>query len=803
MGQTPKEKKQEEIRQKIGALHLRLMDNEPDYHEIVGQLAYYLKDNEHYAEDVLNALTDGLGNHERYLGIVNALSPRCIKVVKRELPDDQTLSAADTEGAYHIVLHGDDDTETVVHFSRKSEQILYMLMLMSNTVNGYVSTFLRKPDAKDDAYETRLQQYDHNVKVVESLAQLVYPRSDTKGIVRDLDPNSSFTDILQKMRASLETSLRGNNQSDERIWFQPLFTRYGKDMVYQFLLSSANISLPEEMMKLAGKLPDANDYVEIIASNQPSDNHIQINDLTERATQGGDTEAMNLLGEIYLFGQGVVADQFKAFQWLKKSAEAGDSTGLSYMGTFYATGDCVAQDYKTAIDYWKKALVANPDNEEACYQLGLCYMHGFGSKKDWDRALYYLKKAAALGHIEAANEAGYILFYGGKGLKRSDRKKAFQYYLQAAKKDHHEAIRYVIDCYVKHVVEDTDQAQAYWIERAKQLDMPELFLQLALNDYFNRKYAEAYKNFSIALEKGELVATIIMNTQLNYGRGVERNPELARKLLEKGALGCEEGAIDKFQKVYPEEWKELEPKIHRNIDYRQTLIDLIEQMTPQSNQECFLRLMDAYREKFLENTYISEIAKQLSIHRPSTDDGSDGDGHRHIEVRRSASSKVGYEIVLTLANGEEVVVNSININSMMIYLLAIICSYKSGYSTEMVKSDACRAIIAQLYKMVVPNCLDSEAQLFIENFLDTDTKNNYYKTYSYRATQAIAKALGMKDDPLHYLFDNVMLKNRKILRRMLLDANNIVLPQELVDMAQKMPDAQNVVYQSEGQTLME
>ena len=156
-----------------------------------------------------------------------------------------------------------------------------------------------------------------------------------------------------------------------------------------------------------------------------------------------------------------------------------------------------------------------------------------------------------------------------------------------------------------------------------------------------------------------------------------------------------------------------------------------------------------------------------------------------------------------MKNGEEVVVNSININSLMIYLLAIICSYKSGYSTEMVKSDACRAIIAQLYKMVVPNSPDSEARLFIENFLDTDTKNNYYKTYSYRATQAIAKALGIKDDPLHYLFDIKMLKNRKKLRCMLLDANDIVLPQELVDMAQKMPDAQNVIYPSEDQALME
>jgi hypothetical protein len=38
---------------------------------------------------------------------------------------------------------------------------------------------------------------------------------------------------------------------------------------------------------------------------------------------------------------------------------------------------------------------------------------------------------------------------------------------------------------------------------------------------------------------------------------------------------------------------------------------------------------------------------------------------------------------------------------------------------------------------------------------------------------------------------------------MLLDVNDIVLPQELVDMAQKMPDAQNIISPSEGQSITE
>ena len=202
----------------------------------------------------------------------------------------------------------------------------------------------------------------------------------------------------------------------------------------------------------------------------------------------------------------------------------------------------------------------------------------------------------------------------------------------------------------------------------------------------------------------------------------------------------------------------------------------------------FIHLIDAYREVFRER-YIQEINKQLSIHRPSTEEDGDGDGRRHIVVRRSPNNKVGYEIVIILPNGQEIVVDSINVNSMMIYLLAIICSYKSGYSSEMTNNGECRAIIAQLYKMVLPSSSDSEARYFIEAYLDANSKNNYYKTYSYRATLAIIKAIGEFDDPVYYLFDTITLNNRKKLRRMCIDVRDITLPQELVDLATNMPDA--------------
>ena len=301
---TEKERKINEIQDKVGALHLRLMDDEANYHDIVGHMAYYLKDNDHYSEDLLNALRDGLENHERYLNLQNALSPRCIKIVKR--PEGEKYSAADTEGAYQVVFHFDDDSETIIHFSRKSEQLLYMLMVICSFKNGYISEFLHKPkedefeseedDDEDDAesveddadsdedddlgidlneeladiighklqtYEEFFEQYNHNVEVIEKLAKMVYPRSNVKGLLRDLDYDSSFTDILQKMRASLNSNLESVHQEEEKQWFFPYDLKYDTERCYQLQIAPANIILPNEMIDMISQLPDAKVYIDL------------------------------------------------------------------------------------------------------------------------------------------------------------------------------------------------------------------------------------------------------------------------------------------------------------------------------------------------------------------------------------------------------------------------------------------------------------------------------------------------------------------------------------------------------------
>lgn len=853
---TEKERKIKEIQDKVGALHLRLTDDEANYHDIIGHMAYYRKDNAHYSEDLLNALRDGLDNYERYMNLQNALSPRCIKIVKR--PEGEKYTAADTEGAYQVVFHFDDDSETIVHFSRKSEQLLYMLMVMSSFKNGYISEFLHKPkesefynlngpgdedvddlddeeldemvreiegtcDGDDEAdlddsdidlddeelediighklhtYDQYLEQYNHNVEVIEKLAKMIYPRSNVKGLWRDLDYDVSFSDILQKMRASLNKCLQSAHREDEKQWFFPHDLTCDSQRVYQLQMAPANIILPKEMIDLISQLPDAKDYIDLSKGGDIVNDNGFIDGLIALAMEDGDTRSMNMLGDTYLNGWNRVADKDKAFHWFKKSAEAGDSHGLYMMGVFYATGDCVEQDYKKAIQYFKKA--AADEHDEALYWLGKCSMHGFGCKKDWEKALSYFTEATELGNAEAANEAGYLLTNGGFGLEK-DEEEAFEYYLEAAKLDHPEAMRYVIRAYREGIVEDENDDLDYWINRSEKLNLPENYAQIGMMMYEDENYEEAFRCLFNAFQGGMFSVCPFLSSMQIKGEGVEVDTHLAMCYLRDGAKGGDEPSMNKLIQLFPDEWAQLEPEIKASVNYRELLIELVGALTPEGNQEYFLKLIDAYREKFIDNTYIQEINRQLSIHRPSTDDGSRGDGRRHIIVRKSDSNKVGYEIVVILANGTEVVVNSINTNSLMIYLLAIICSYKSGYTRDMAKSSDCLPLIVGLYKQVVPNAKDSEARYFIENFLDPDSKNNYYKLYSYRATQAITKAVGINDDPTLYLFDNEALKNRKVVRRMLIDAKDIELPAELMELARVMPDAMNVLNLSDKQEVM-
>lgn len=771
-----------EIAHKVGALHLRLLDEEEQYAQLLAHLVDYCKDNEAYTNDVLTALEDGLDNFFRYKKLDNALSPRYIKIEKRK---SQRLRANDTEGAYHIVLSFDDGKESVVHFKRKQDQLLYMLIVLSSLKSGYSAEFLRRGPG-----------YDRVKAIVEKLIMLVYPSISKRGIsdiMMGLAQEVGFTDTVQKMRSAVKSLLKSDREQQEERWFMPYTLNIDRKRVYQMHMEPTKILYPEEFQAIIDELPFVDDYVDM--SRHISDEMLrEENEKMLNAAHQGDVAAMNQLAYTYNYGIGRKVDQDKAFSLWKETADMGNAEGQYYVGVFYGTGDVVTQDYAVSTQYFQKA--AQQGHADAIWVLGLYRIHGFGCDADLPKALALFKRAAERGSADAANEVGYIYDRGKHGV-RKDEKEAFKWFKMAAEKGHTEAIRYVIRAYHDGLVDDPDgQQYLYWVKRGLELDVPEVSLQVGYYLYQDKKYEKAFDLIDVASETGLLSANHILAIMLVQGLGVEKNIERAIQYLTDGARNNDETCLDLLKKVRPKIWEEVTSTLEDVVDMRSELIILVGKMEPEGNQRYFLELIDRYRENFHED-YMKEINRQFSIHRPSTD--KDHTSRRKIVVRKSSSRKAKYEIVITLANGMERILK-LNPNSLVLVLLTIICSFKSGYTTVMALHPTCRQVMGRLASLVLGKMSEAAAKDYALEYM-TSPRNgsDSYKMYSNLAKRSIRDAIAEYDDAIHFLFDNRETIGRHPLRSMNIDANDIELPRELAELANAMPDGKNILYSLEDE----
>lgn len=786
---------------KTGALHLRLMDDEDQYSKFLAHLIYYNKDNIHYTEDVLIALEDGLENFKRYQKLNNALSPRFIKIEKRVYGKSEKLAANDTDGDYHILFHYDDDTEEIVRFGRKQSKLLFLLIMLSSLKNGFSAQYLFKPDRDDyedeESYFSDKERYKHNMTNFMKLAKLIYPVGSLKErIIREMAPEISFTDINQKMRSELKAHLKTAGQNKEEYWFMPYAINIGKKRVYQMHMEPTKIIYPKEFQTIINEMPLVDEYVDM-SGYISEEMEREKNEELLKGAQEGNIESMNLLARAYYNGIGRVADHNKAYSLWQKAAEMGDAEGLFWIGALYGTGDIVSQDYTISTQYLQKS--ADQGFADALYQLGVYKLHGFGCQADWREALKYCKAAAEKGCADAANEVGYIYDRGEHGVKKDD-KKAFEWFLKAAEMNHTEAIRYVIRAYHDGLVEDEDGDEyLYWVEKGIELDIPEVYLQIGVFMFLDENYEEAFDLLEAASEAGVMVANSLLAIMLIRGLGVETDVEEAIAYLREGACCNDESCMNLLKEHRPELWKKIAAELDDCVNMRDLLIELISQMEPEDNQEYFHTLVDSYRKYFHED-YLKEMNKQLSVHKPSTDKRKGS--KRKILVRKSSSNQARYEIILTLANGEERALK-LNPNSLVLLLLTIICSYKSGYTTLMTLDYTSRAVMAEFVKQVFGYRSDAKAIDYVEKFMTSPQKGtDLYKTYSNQAKIDIKKAIGEFDDAIHFLFDNNEKIGRRPLRSMNLDVDDIELPKELMQLAEHMPDGRSLLYSLEDENVI-
>ena len=743
---------EKEIQDKIGAMHERFLDDKETYANFINLMLDYSEHPKHYGQQVINALQNGLNNHERYLNIENALSPRMIMIEKSDF--DKTQRA---KGCYRVYFVMDDESVYELDSEREACHLLYILMLLCSEKNGLLADFF-------------LKENRDTIGTVVKLVKLIYPDKadkDAEDLAKNLASNRLFTSTFQHMQKPIKACLAKTGMTDDLIWYMPYYVSLKqRKRLYKIRMPQPHVLYPDEFQPIANELPDAADFL--------AENGIQI------ATR----------------------DMRRDFAWYRETARQGDPEGLFLMGVYYGTGDIVSQDYKKSMKYFVEA--DQKGHLDATYQIGVYYHFGFGVEQDIRKALQYYEKAAGKGHAEAATYAAQLYARGSYGVEK-DHEKAFNLYMTAAQNNEEEGLWYVIQGYLTGQGTPQNLAKAAeWFERAERCGYAKikaLYGLFFLNQGDKESLDTAYSLFLDACEAKVPIAFWLMYKMVQKGYCETDNPtEKGKEWLLKGAELGDKYSISAISEYFPETYKAHRDKWEKKIQMRDYFISLISEMD-HIHQKKFIELTDAYREKWLEDDYLKEICKQLNIHKPN-DEGESKPGQRRITVRRSEGGKLPYEVVLTLANGEKIVINSINRHCMVLYLLTIICSYKSGYTTKMAKSSECRPILKELVRLTNAQ---ADPDSYVDDYMyhekdEEERKNeNYYKQYSNLTKNAIKKAVEANDEVVYFLFDNERIGNRQFLRRMTLSPEFIKIPPELETLAGKMPDALYVLEQSDIQ----
>ncbi|CAM5767555.1 sel1 repeat family protein [Bosea minatitlanensis] len=152
----------------------------------------------------------------------------------------------------------------------------------------------------------------------------------------------------------------------------------------------------------------------------------------EYAASQGHLTAQYKLGRMYAGGEGVPANDLKAFEYFSKIADenadaapgtaAGRMVGSAFvaLGSYFADGirgSYVKPNPDRAFDMFNYAAsyFGDPDGQ---YNLARLYMKGQGTARDPRQAARWMKLAAEKGHAPARAAFGEMLLRGGEGVPR-------------------------------------------------------------------------------------------------------------------------------------------------------------------------------------------------------------------------------------------------------------------------------------------------------------------------------------------------------------------------------------------------
>lgn len=125
-------------------------------------------------------------------------------------------------------------------------------------------------------------------------------------------------------------------------------------------------------------------------------------DFQMKLAQKGNAEAEFKVGEMYETGFGVKKDINEAKTWITKSAHQGNESAKFKLLYWDVEKNGLTKDNKAEAEALK--IKANEGNPQAQYYVGKMYANGVGVKKNSDKAISWLNKAALVGVLSAERE---------------------------------------------------------------------------------------------------------------------------------------------------------------------------------------------------------------------------------------------------------------------------------------------------------------------------------------------------------------------------------------------------------------
>ena len=138
--------------------------------------------------------------------------------------------------------------------------------------------------------------------------------------------------------------------------------------------------------------------------------------------------AEDILGTLYMHGNGVNRDPTEAVRWTRTAAEQGYAEAQANLARYYSDGSGVKRDDKLAVEWARKAAEQeNPNGENL---LGWSYLEGKGVKRNDQEAIRWIQLAAEQGLLRAQLNMAWA-YEKGRGV-RKDPEEALRWSERAA-----------------------------------------------------------------------------------------------------------------------------------------------------------------------------------------------------------------------------------------------------------------------------------------------------------------------------------------------------------------------------------